>query len=712
MFQWIEKELEEERACLSIPFCLLLLFLFIYMEDHHLAQYQVRGVEESLRNYLDNGPAFGFSRGDDVVGHKTMRDVYSVADLYSWLAQGLFPALHVESYPVSEGEETAHFILPATGEFLTYNSIIGGLRFQQRVVPLSTCKIPDNFAPMADCYGSNQFWRPPERHQLLPVSPDVGVREEYFLLTDPRSEWVLKLRDLEFGCNTTNCRCDCDGRPWIDASTLQVEVSFVSLNREVGLWSIVNCNFIFSRGGRIWSSISVESQLIDPYSENAWLLRLQEIVWIAFNLAVFIFELREFFTDLREVGLRSLFRQVFKYLSDPWNVVDICTIITSAVLITSWVAQVVRSNQLAGEFPSYSPFTQTSLEEFFLAVHRLTELELYVRVCFSVYALIITLRLFKGFSANPRLGLLTGTLRVVSVDVIHFLFVFVTIFLSFGAAGLSMFGRQMDEFSTFQESIHTLYRILIGDFFWGQMKVIGTIPAAVFFWIFTIVVVLLMLNMLLALIIDAYSNVKRDSLRSETLWSQASETFLRWYQKKTKKRVGLKYVWKCLINSAGEAKTLKGRRKLLIDANPCILALEDLMARCPGLGAQEGIEILSACYEEYCAKEDDSEISILTSMVAKLTHEVGLLRQEADGRMDSARNLSLTNGSFVEKIEGLVDTIGQRVEKQKRSLEAMADDFAQHVDQQNLPILSDALVVTDVQVENPHNVRCPTYCRS
>ena len=29
------------------------------------------------------------------------------------------------------------------------------------------------------------------------------------------------------------------------------------------------------------------------------------------------------------------------------------------------------------------------------------------------------------------------------------------------------------------------------------------------------------------------------------------------------------------------------------------------MARCPGLGAQEGIEILSACFEEYCAKGDD-----------------------------------------------------------------------------------------------------------
>ena len=41
--------------------------------------------------------------------------------------------------------------------------------------------------------------------------------------------------------------------------------------------------------------------------------------------------------------------------------------------------------------------------------------------------------------------------------------------------------------------------------------------------------------------------------------------------------MGLKYVWKCLINTAGEAKTLKGRRKLLIDANPCILSLEDLM---------------------------------------------------------------------------------------------------------------------------------------
>ena len=64
-----------------------------------------------------------------------------------------------------------------------------------------------------------------------------------------------------------------------------------------------------------------------------------------------------------------------------------------------------------------------------------------------------------------------------------------------------------------------------------QMRVVGTFPAAVFLSIFTIVlfgvkciltppcvVVLLMLNMLLALIVDAYSNVKRDSSKAETLW--------------------------------------------------------------------------------------------------------------------------------------------------------------------------------------------------
>ena len=132
------------------------------------------------------------------------------------------------------------------------------------------------------------------------------------------------------------------------------------------------------------------------------------------------------------------------------------------------------------------------------------------------------------------------------------------------------------------------------------------------------------------------------------LWSQASESFLRFYQKKRKNHVGLKYVRKCLINTAGEAKTIKGRRELLINANPCILALEDLMeglvcyggyiirffdvlllgcsefffphycpllklalmARCPGIGAQEGIEILSASFEEYRAKGEDIEMSI------------------------------------------------------------------------------------------------------
>eukprot|EP00397_Hematodinium_sp_SG-2012_P008301 GEMP01008357.1.p1 GENE.GEMP01008357.1~~GEMP01008357.1.p1 ORF type:complete len:563 (+),score=79.39 GEMP01008357.1:1198-2886(+) len=372
-------------------------------------------------------------------------------------------------------------------------------------------------------------------------------------------------------------------------------------------------------------------------------LAIQEVVWFLMNMVILGQEVREIRREMREAGgLRHIPRRLFHYFQDPWNLIDWVTITISLTILGLWITHLARSSKLRNDFPvKYTTFdSNTQLANFFAAVEQVFILDFYVRGLFSVYAIVIMCRLFKGYSAQPRLALVTRTLERAGLDLVHFLFVFLTIFFAFGAAGLALFGREMDEFSTFSSSVNTLYRILLGDFMWDKMQSVGIMQAALFFWLYTIIVVLIMLNMLLAVILETYSNVKQQVGNAETLWSQVVESTVRWYEKRRKVRVGLQFVCECLVNealtgtalytednletggdSSEDAKSqnkqsFSTRRNMAVEnANTDrSLKLDELMNLVPGIKVAEASEILQKSLNDHLFIFQHSHMDALQEM--------------------------------------------------------------------------------------------------
>ena len=105
-----------------------------------------------------------------------------------------------------------------------------------------------------------------------------------------------------------------------------------------------------------------------------------------------------------------------------------------------------------------------------------------------------------------------------------------------------MFGRDVQDFATPLYAFVTCWRFLLGDFDWSELQKVSTTRGFVFFFGFSLLVILIMLNMLLAIILETYIDVKRLTGKSETLYSQAWETFSRWIRKKRHQRVGLDFI--------------------------------------------------------------------------------------------------------------------------------------------------------------------------
>merc|ERR1719191_2320022 len=96
-----------------------------------------------------------------------------------------------------------------------------------------------------------------------------------------------------------------------------------------------------------------------------------------------------------------------------------------------------------------------------------------------------------------------------------------------------MFGREIEEFSSFARAFNTCFVTLMGDFDSASLwDAAGHPLGALWFWSFHIIIVMLLLNMLLAIIFDTYTDVKAGIGNSETLFFQSQQVVRRWRQLK------------------------------------------------------------------------------------------------------------------------------------------------------------------------------------
>eukprot|EP00438_Fugacium_kawagutii_P025878 Skav233688 [mRNA] locus=scaffold1927:198356:205088:- [translate_table: standard] len=121
---------------------------------------------------------------------------------------------------------------------------------------------------------------------------------------------------------------------------------------------------------------------------------------------------------------------------------------------------------------------------------------------------------FKAFAAQPRLAIVTKTLTLVANDLTHFGIVFLSIFFTYVAMGMAFFGREVESFASFDRACLALLEALMGEFSVEEMELSGRPVAFFFFGTYMMAAVLLLLNMLIAILMDVYGQAW--SLRS--LW--------------------------------------------------------------------------------------------------------------------------------------------------------------------------------------------------
>ncbi|CEL97682.1 unnamed protein product [Vitrella brassicaformis CCMP3155] len=186
-----------------------------------------------------------------------------------------------------------------------------------------------------------------------------------------------------------------------------------------------------------------------------------------------------------------------------WDWIMICVVDLRAT------DALVEFSDVARKFAPGSPECINKLEEATLIVQDLITAMTSTfghRTVEAAMAVAMGIRFFHAFRKQPMLSVVTKTLSASMKDAFHLFF---CIFYSFSFSGRLLFGPKM----------------MMGWFEWRWLEPVGD-PVQypntqIFIWIFTILVALIMLNMLLAVIIEAYLRIRASVSEEDTIWNSA-----------------------------------------------------------------------------------------------------------------------------------------------------------------------------------------------
>eukprot|EP00928_Gymnodinium_smaydae_P003139 TRINITY_DN11121_c1_g6_i1.p1 TRINITY_DN11121_c1_g6~~TRINITY_DN11121_c1_g6_i1.p1 ORF type:complete len:957 (+),score=98.88 TRINITY_DN11121_c1_g6_i1:347-2872(+) len=587
---YVDTEIAVMSSLMQLPATTLMIVCFILAVLYHQRISLLQASDHSINFDVVENANFAFSGKlpfeNGRMGHKNVYDVNCIADFWSWFGLGLVPLFWYEGWDLSEmgtnvamacmspqeslrafgwtgslssatllgsqfeaacpellkdvpGAPPDWFGTPGSPSYLYYRAVVGGLRLsQERSDAIPCLERSDSYRPglhSGACVSEYSTWLfPNNARQALYMKPElvnkVGGETIYLLSGQSQQEIRRELKSLE-------------DKVWWSPYTTKVQLTFTTFNPHLDAFTATYIIFFPNRAGHILKQVHSQTMWLHPY--HTWECYVVDIIWLLAVLKIFLEEGKEISVGIRKNGLSKGLRS---YLGVD-NAVDWLNITFSFIIVFLWMRYLTLIEELTGmlaEGTAGVPGTwadDATRAKFYEHVDIMTNFHEDFTLYLAAYPFLMITRLFKAFSAQPRLALVTNTLVKASVDLFHFGFVFLSVFLLFTASAIILFGHYMEEFATFARAADTCFHILLGDIDWERMREAGRVPAGIWFWMFMWMVEIVMFNMLLAIVTDVYTEVRGGiGGNASTMWTQAYDLVRREWERRQGRRVSLHHV--------------------------------------------------------------------------------------------------------------------------------------------------------------------------
>ena len=242
-----------------------------------------------------------------------------------------------------------------------------------------------------------------------------------------------------------------------------------------------------------------------------------------------------FVVILLVVAVRNLAKNVCSREETHWlSISDMLFDFVIALMVLVFVARMLPEKTASAQsaasilenlggipWSSSSWSLETKMTLFFHHVEELKTLiwrENYNNILCNVILTVNLLRVIQFTSLHPRLAMLTGTLLNALDDLWHTAVLTVLLMLLFAGLGNWRFGDRLEQFETVESTMLLEWEMIFGVLLptnWGDDK---QLKEELQLWtvLYLMVVVLLILNFLLAIIVEAYMKVREGIDEHET----------------------------------------------------------------------------------------------------------------------------------------------------------------------------------------------------
>lgn len=317
-------------------------------------------------------------------------------------------------------------------------------------------------------------------------------------------------------------------RNWLDKDSQVLQIRLYLMNSELGQPNLeqMTLTFYFADGGSVYYSRDFQAIFFEVFPNSFSLV------------ADGLFFLTLCFTGVLQTivlwrALRD--RRMKKYLTDIRNLLELI-VIAGGIYFCAQFYMVYLTKEETTEFITnlrakgwnIYDAQQEDVEELFAKGESASSEILSLRLLAANYTLILTFRFFANFQAQPQLAIITNTLGSLIVEIVHFMVVFIPAFLVYVFSATLLFGRRIEDVSTFWGSMGYIFRMTQeGEYDWEAFQMENYWSSAIWVWSFVVFINMLLINLLIAIILDTYKELQKAEESREAVWNTMAQF---WYR--------------------------------------------------------------------------------------------------------------------------------------------------------------------------------------
>ena len=278
---------------------------------------------------------------------------------------------------------------------------------------------------------------------------------------------------------------------WFDSHTRAVFLEATVYNAQVNLFAI--CNFVVeilpTNGIEHYYSIKIARLYTYSGSEESFKIACQ--FFVLFFLILFVY---------REG--KKIYKERRKYFKGFWNWVEMLMIILVLTTVSIYFSRMILVNSAVSKIHS-NPGK-------FVSFNKVAKWDDMMQSVMSFLVMVSCIKSIRLLSFNKTISLLASTLRGSAKPLSTFSIVFLIFYFAYVIFGFIIFVNYLEDFKSFITSMESTIGLLLGSFEFDDIREAHPIIGPFYFITLMLFGVLYILNVFLTIVIDVYSEVKRD----------------------------------------------------------------------------------------------------------------------------------------------------------------------------------------------------------